>query len=746
MGVDVDTMKRAIRQEYAEGGYQLDDDAATREIVAKFAESKLFTDEAAINRLARENRNLFEIIRDWISDMAVKLTGTSEEKFIRNAERMYQKALESVGEVADTGAAQQLYVGRNARTADLGKLAQAEQMAEQGADNEAIRQETGWFKGMDGKWRFEIDDSGMKYRHQGDMRQMSDPEYKEYLDLWDKIVARGEATQAEIERFRELDQRYKRAIPEAVYRLNNGEATLQDIISHDELFEAYPELRNVHVQFADINGDRASYNKSKNVITIDNSLRDAPETSIIHEVQHAIQAIEGFTPGTSAEYWANKVDVPSMLERQKTELLNSLSKEDANRYYRYEELNYVMDLLLETGEIGSEDYGRYEEESDKIYKELYPNEWFHKLLDLTKRIENPRTDYFNLYRNTAGEIEARDAASRREMDTEARYLAAPDLGDENTVFADGSGESYSISQITGEKGNYGQGVILDTNIFDGVKPRDWGRVLGKYVYKKLAGKPLTMYDANGNAETVELARKNDRVKKDGAKNSHKVLDKLARYKGDNIKALSTVQLSELLATSKYENSTSEHKHQWMDTNGWDYRKVYLQDKAGNIYEATLNIAKGEDRRILYDINLINKIDKSTGGGVVASTETEGPRSQTPDAFNAYDTTSNENVNSEMQEPRYLPTAEEAANGQASYGRSFNEYAQEARYLPTAEDIERGYVPQSSAEYSSILRRSGQSEPKPRRENRPSRSKGHLRHELLSVFNVPSGSYKPALPS
>ena len=106
MNVDIDTMKRAIRKEYAEGKHILDDAGAAKEIVAKFAESKLFTDEAAINRLARENRNLFEIIRDWLSDMAVKLTGTSEEKFIRNAERMYQKALENVGEVADTSAAQ----------------------------------------------------------------------------------------------------------------------------------------------------------------------------------------------------------------------------------------------------------------------------------------------------------------------------------------------------------------------------------------------------------------------------------------------------------------------------------------------------------------------------------------------------------------------------------------------------------------------------------------------------------------
>lgn len=123
--------------------------------------------------------------------------------------------------------------------------------------------------------------------------------------------------------------------------------------------------------------------------------------------------------------------------------------------------------------------------------------------------------------------------------------------------------------------------------------------------------------------TVYLARENDRVKKDGAKNSHKVIDKLARYKGDNIRALATVHLPEALVTSKNKTSTDEHSHQWMDEKGWIYRTAYLQDRNGIIYEATLNIADGKDRRILYDITNIRKIDtkKEATGGVVSSTET-----------------------------------------------------------------------------------------------------------------------------
>lgn len=174
---------------------------------------------------------------------------------------------------------------------------------------------------------------------------------------------------------------------------------------------------------------------------------------------------------------------------------------------------------------------------------------------------------------------------------------------------------FSIERIIGNNGDYGMGVYLDTKLFDNVKPRDWGKVLGKFVYEKLAGTELTMYDQDGNAETVHLARVNDRVKKDGANNSHKVIDKLARYKGDNVKALATVHLSELLETSGNEQKNPSHNHQWLDENGWIYCTSYLMDQSGAIYEATLNIADGRNGKILYEINKIKRVD----AGVVPST-------------------------------------------------------------------------------------------------------------------------------
>ena len=181
-------------------------------------------------------------------------------------------------------------------------------------------------------------------------------------------------------------------------------------------------------------------------------------------------------------------------------------------------------------------------------------------------------------------------------------------------------EKFSIADdIVDDNGtHYGKGVVLDTKIFKNKKPRDWGKILKKYVYDNLAGKQITVFDENNNERIIEFARLNERVKKDGANNPHKVIDKLAR-KTDNNSRLAVAHATEIVEVANYENSNDTHSHQWLDENGWEYRTAYLIDRKGEIYKATLNIGKSKDgRNILYDINKISNI----GHGVVFSNGVE----------------------------------------------------------------------------------------------------------------------------
>ena len=68
------------------------------------------------------------------------------------------------------------FAGINALTADKEALAKAKAMIAQGVDPEDVWKETGWGRGADGKWRFEIDDSkiNLHNKHTRDVYNISD--------------------------------------------------------------------------------------------------------------------------------------------------------------------------------------------------------------------------------------------------------------------------------------------------------------------------------------------------------------------------------------------------------------------------------------------------------------------------------------------------------------------------------------------------------------------------------------------
>lgn len=155
-------------------------------------------------------------------------------------------------------------------------------------------------------------------------------------------------------------------------------------------------------------------------------------------------------------------------------------------------------------------------------------------------------------------------------------------------------------------------VVLDTDIFNGAKFSERGKRLHDFVFHELAEKQVPLYDDDEGMVVVEFAKGKGRVQKDGAKNSHVVLEKLARKNGKRAQH-AVVHAAELIEVSKLGNKNSEHSHQWLDQNGWEFRKAYLLTMEGEVLEATLNIANARDgRKVLYDINQI----KDAGHGDV----------------------------------------------------------------------------------------------------------------------------------
>ena len=266
--------------------------------------------------------------------------------------------------------------GVNAKTAEVGRLADAERMEQGGADSETVRRETGWYRGYDGKWRFEIDDSKLRFiNHREESRR-----------TW----------------------------------------KLDELIRHDALFAAYPELRNYTVlNFGIADGVEAAFYPGLNRITLDPQLNRAEKrAALIHEIQHAIQVIEGFAAGSSTDYWQDAfvTDEEKRTERHLQELAwkNHLLAEDMYKLLR-DTPDARRDALRATF------VQRHGEKAVREFTDTY-----NHLLDLQKQ-RTMRAE--RAYRDTAGEIEAADVANRLGLSAKQRAETRPDIDRTNVRFS-----------------------------------------------------------------------------------------------------------------------------------------------------------------------------------------------------------------------------------------------------------------------------------------------------------------------
>ncbi len=178
--------------------------------------------------------------------------------------------------------------GREAE-ARMSDLRIAREMETTGKDAKTIKRATGWERGGDGKWRMEIPDLKIK-------REETLPDGTTYV--------------------------------KSEFSLKFHDGALGEYVDAPELFEAYPELRNIRLavrpeEMSDTGFSYGYFDKSRNMIVVYSDVSHAEEV-LVHEVQHAIQALEGFPGGgdgreMGAEYWklAGEVEAYNAAKRRK---------------------------------------------------------------------------------------------------------------------------------------------------------------------------------------------------------------------------------------------------------------------------------------------------------------------------------------------------------------------------------------------------------------------------------------------
>lgn len=378
--------------------YMLADEPSLGEKVLNFfrGSARDYADDAG---LSAESRKLLTMYRKMFRELSEKRRGGNALELAEQAKM-----------AGDSESKRFAFAGDKAKTADKMKLDTAKKMIQDGKDSESVRRETGWFKGYDGKWRFEIDDSGSKYFRSGDaLFSQNHPEYTEHSDLTMKFI-NGDITDDELARLNQLGQIWGGEKSRLSKNVRGGTAKLEHMIQHDSLFAAYPQLRDVRVLVKDMDyGKNGTYLESKNTIEINSKLSaEEARKALLHEIQHAVQSIEGFTSGGNLE--SNRAAV--------------------------EEVMNIMELTEQQRKMASLDLlAKY---SDMVKRPIHD-----KLLALAQKNGfNTVKEYINslgdysYYERIAGEVEARDVARRSDMDSEQRKNTRPDVDREDVVFAD----------------------------------------------------------------------------------------------------------------------------------------------------------------------------------------------------------------------------------------------------------------------------------------------------------------------
>ncbi len=332
------------------------------EMIADFVGDFLFTDNGSgIASLisdvpVKQRPKIIQFLHDFVSYLKKKLSGNREVTLkLSRLEDSFNRMLSDAtnGEYSDTKTDNIRYsiVGKKSKTADYSLLGEAIIMSHSGKSSEAIRKETGWYKGKDGKWRYYIPDNKLNI---------------------DKLVE---------------------------FAKTSGETVLLgDCIEHKLLFDAYPELKNIKVEFKDLEPNNpGAYSPESDKIKLNNKYIGNTELlkdTLIHEMQHAIQKIESFAEGGNAR-----------------------------RAYAY-----AVNLAYEIAH-NSEQFKKITTKEEKL-------DYLHSIAQKLFNAKSLKEMVYNAYLNIYGEVEARQSENYRHFDENLLKLVEPNTTAAVVDFAD----------------------------------------------------------------------------------------------------------------------------------------------------------------------------------------------------------------------------------------------------------------------------------------------------------------------
>lgn len=283
--------------------------------------------------------------------------------------------------------------GVNSATADMDALRAAQEWERRGAGAEEIWQRTGWGRTKGGQWFYEIPDKNLQLRvHEG------------------APVAGQDNLPGFYTRSRyapDVEPRAPTLYPYTSQFTNKTAAG--DMFEHPELFAAYPELRGLRMDdFAGV-GNYGSYHPDTATLALNSGDPKRVRGTLLHELGHAVQDIEGFPHGGNPGQFLPKgfQDWSRGIEKTKQELENSIRAMGHNPASAFMALRSKNPEKLLPFEV-------------RILSDLAAKkpELFQQAQDLTPhllRIDEVKDKAYRNYRSLHGEQQAEAIANRMKL-------------------------------------------------------------------------------------------------------------------------------------------------------------------------------------------------------------------------------------------------------------------------------------------------------------------------------------------
>lgn len=280
------------------------------------------------------------------------------------------------------------------RTFRMDNLSVAKDMEKNKKKAKAIKAATGWERGADGKWRYEMPDVVLR-----------DP--KEWVNK--KTLTLSDIVEKPNDLFKE----------------------------YPELFDAYPELKDMKILKGRAKSGGVFYN---NAITLNlGDIREAIKydldthyklannslkKTLVHEIQHYIQDKEGFEQGGNSEMIVDK-----------------------------NALDAIAKLRAEKDAVAKEFYAMSPEEQQRRKYEI--NNRYNDLTKQIERLEKSSRIGYDGYNRLSGEVEARNVSARLDMTPEERRKSlaesTEDVARKDQIFLGVGDVSFSLRDMADGK-------------------------------------------------------------------------------------------------------------------------------------------------------------------------------------------------------------------------------------------------------------------------------------------------------